>query len=71
MDLNDIFNKNRYSAENDKSTLIAGDTRKVKLTLEQVNKLRRIKEAKKFEEFSKLQAVKAQYGKAGDDSGGL
>tara|TARA_B100001057_G_scaffold407555_1_gene421482 strand:+ start:1096 stop:1311 length:216 start_codon:yes stop_codon:yes gene_type:complete len=71
MDLNDIFNKNRYSAENDKSTLIAGDTRKVKLTLEQVNKLRRIKEAKKFEEFSKLQAVKAQYGKPSDDSGGL
>tara|TARA_B100000886_G_scaffold320649_1_gene262270 strand:+ start:360 stop:575 length:216 start_codon:yes stop_codon:yes gene_type:complete len=71
MDLNDIFNKNRYSVENDKSTLLVGDTRKVKLTLEQINKLRRIKEAKKFEEFTKLQSVKAQYGKASDDSGGL
>ena len=48
MDLNDLFEKNRYSVEDDKSVLIIGDTRKVKLTLEQINKLRRIKEAKKF-----------------------
>lgn len=71
MDLNDIFQKNRYSAEDDRSTLVYGDTRKVKLTLEQINKLRRIKEAKKFEEFNKLQKVKAQYGAKTDDSGGL
>lgn len=71
MDLNDLFTKNRYSAENDESVLVAGDTRKVKLTLEQINKLRRIKEAKKFEEFNKLQKVKAQYGSKSDDSGGL
>jgi hypothetical protein len=72
MDLNDLFTKNRYSVEDDQSTLIIGDTRKVKLTLEQINKLRRIKEAKKFEAFAKLQKVKAQYG-AGDnsDAGGL
>ena len=71
MDLNDLFEKNRYSVEDDKSTLIIGDTRKVKLTLEQINKLRRIKEAKKIEEYEKLQKVKAQYGAQKDDSGGL
>jgi hypothetical protein len=71
MDLNDIFQKNRYSAEDDQSTLVYGDTRKVKLTLEQINKLRRIKEAKKFEEYNKLQKIKAQYGGKTDDSGGL
>ena len=71
MDLNDLFTKNRYSAENDQSVLVAGDTRKVKLTLEQLNKLRRIKEAKKFEEFNKLKKVQAQYGGKSDDAGGL
>ena len=71
MDLNDLFTKNRYSAENDDSVLVAGDTRKDKLTLEQLNKLRRIKEAKKFEQFNKLKKVQAQYGGKSDDAGGL
>lgn len=71
MDLNDLFEKNRYSVEDDKSTLIIGDTRKVKLTLEQINKLRRIKEAKKFEEYQKLQKVKAQYGAQKDEGSGI
>jgi hypothetical protein len=71
MDLNDLFEKNRYSVEDDKSVLIIGDTRKVKLTLEQINKLRRIKEAKKFEEYEKLQKVQAQYGAESSDDGGL
>ena len=70
MDLNDIFNKNRYSVENDKSTLLVGDTRKVKLTLEQINKMRRIQEAKKFETYEKMKRVKAQYG-PGDEGGSV
>jgi hypothetical protein len=62
MELNDLFVKNRYDGEDDQSTLQLGDTRKSRLTLEQINKMRRIREAKKFEEYEKLKRIKAQYG---------
>ena len=62
MELNDLFVKNRYDGENDQSTLQLGDSRKSRLTLEQINKMRRIREAKKFEEYEKLKRIKAQYG---------
>jgi len=67
MELNDLFAKNRYSAEDDNSIIISKDSRKTRLTLEQINKMRRIQEAKKFEEYEKMKRVKAQYG-SGDDS---
>jgi len=62
MELNDLFAKNRHDGENDQSTLQLGDTRKSRLTLEQINKMRRIREAKKFEEYEKLKRIKIQYG---------
>lgn len=62
MELNDLFAKNRHDGENDQSTLQLGDTRKSRLTLEQINKMRRIREAKKFEEYEKLKRIKTQYG---------
>jgi hypothetical protein len=68
MELNDLFAKNRYSAEEDKSVMDLNDTRKTRLTLEQINKMRRIQEAKKFEQYEKLKRIKAQYGT--DESGG-
>ena len=70
MELNDLFTKNRYSAEDDNSVMDFKDTRKTRLTLEQINKMRRIQEAKKFEEYEKLKRIKAQYGseESGDDS---
>tara|TARA_B100001057_G_C22820056_1_gene939010 strand:+ start:801 stop:1013 length:213 start_codon:yes stop_codon:yes gene_type:complete len=67
MELNDLFAKNRYSAEDDNSIITSKDSRKTRLTLEQINKMRRIQEAKKFEEYEKMKRVKAQYG-SGDDS---
>ena len=67
MELNDLFAKNRYSAEDDNSIITSKDGRKTRLTLEQINKMRRIQEAKKFEEYEKMKRVKAQYG-SGDDN---
>jgi len=67
MELNDLFAKNRYSAEDDNSIITSKDSRKTRLTLEQINKMRRIQEAKKFEQYEKMKRVKAQYG-SGDDS---
>tara|TARA_B110000305_G_C19155395_1_gene500046 strand:+ start:390 stop:605 length:216 start_codon:yes stop_codon:yes gene_type:complete len=71
MELNDLFKKNRYDAEDDQSTLELSDTRKSRLTLEQINKMRRIREAKKFEEYEKLKRIKVQYGKAGSSDDGI
>lgn len=68
MELNDLFAKNRYSAEEDQSVMDFNDTRKTRLTLEQINKMRRIQEAKKFEQYEKLKRIKAQYGT--EESGG-
>jgi hypothetical protein len=67
MELNDLFAKNRYSAEDDNSIITSKDSRKTRLTLEQINKMRRIQEAKKLEEYEKMKRVKAQYG-SGDDN---
>jgi len=67
MELNDLFAKNRYAAEDDNSIITSSDTRKTRLTLEQINKMRRIQEAKKFEQYEKMKRVKAQYG-SGDDN---
>jgi len=71
MELNDLFKKNRYDAEDDQSTLELSDTRKSRLTLEQINKMRRIREAKKFEEYEKLKRIKVQYGKGGSSDDGI
>ena len=71
MDLNDLFEKNRYDAEEDQSILTLKDTRKTRLTLEQINKMRRIQEAKKFEQYEKLKRIKAQYGRQESGEGGL
>ena len=62
MELNDLFKMNRHDVKDDNSTLELSDTRKSRLTLEQINKMRRIREAKKIEEYEKLKRIKAQYG---------
>lgn len=71
MDLNDLFEKNRYDGEQDQSIINLKDTRKTRLTLEQINKMRRIQEAKKFEQYEKLKRIKAQYGGQESGDGGL
>ncbi|MBR20173.1 MAG: hypothetical protein CMA64_08550 [Euryarchaeota archaeon] len=59
-----------YDPTKDDSVLAQGDTRKSKLTLGQLNSLRKMYDAKKFEKSKMVEKIKAQYGqKESDDSG--
>jgi len=58
-----------YDPEKDHSVLAQGNTRKSKLTLSQINGLRKMYDAKKFEKSKMIEKIKAQYGQqeSGDD----
>ena len=58
-----------YDGEQDKSPLKHGDTRKSKLTLGQINSLRKMYDAKRFEKSQMIEKIKAQiWGTIGEDS---
>ncbi len=61
--------KDFYDPEQDQSIIVQGNTRKSKLTLGQINGLRRMYDAKKFEKSKMIEKIKAQYGQqdSGDD----
>ena len=59
--------KDFYDAEQDQSIIVQGNTRKSKLTLGQINGLRKMYDAKKFEKSKMIEKIKAQYGQ--QDSG--
>lgn len=61
--------KDFYDPEQDKSIIVQGSTRKSKLTLGQINGLRKMYDAKKFEKSKMIEKIKAQYGQqdSGDD----
>jgi hypothetical protein len=52
----------RYDAANDNSQLKMSDTRKTRLTLEQINKLRLMNDQRKIEMKQKLENIQKQYG---------
>lgn len=52
----------RYENQRDKSVLKKGDTRKVHLTLKQINQLRKQSEAHQFEQAAELEFVQQMYG---------
>ena len=59
---NTNVNDNRYDAGKDTSVLKKGDTRKMRLTLEQINTLRKQSEMHEAEEAKDLEFVKQMYG---------
>ena len=59
---NTNVNDNRYDASKDTSVLKKGDTRKIRLTLEQINTLRKQSEMHEAEEAKDLEFVKQMYG---------
>jgi hypothetical protein len=59
---NTNVNDNRYDAGKDTSILKKGDTRKMRLTLEQINTLRKQSEMHEAEEAKDLEFVKQMYG---------
>jgi hypothetical protein len=59
---NDFANDSRYDSSRDKSVLEKDDTRKIKLTLRQINQLRHQTEAHEFETESERGFIKQMYG---------
>lgn len=52
----------RYEPQRDKTGISKDDTRKTRLTLEQINQLRKASEAHILEQEQELQFVKTMYG---------
>jgi hypothetical protein len=59
---NDFANDRRYDAQRDDSVIRKSDTRKVRLTLRQLNQLRMQSEAHEMERDSELSFVRQMYG---------
>ena len=59
---NDFAKDRRYDAQRDQSVIRRDDTRKVKLTLRQINQLRMQSEAHELERESELSFVRQMYG---------
>ena len=59
---NDFAVDQRYSNDRDSSVVEKDDTRKIRLTLKQINMLRTQSESHEFEEESELEFVRQMYG---------
>jgi hypothetical protein len=59
---NDFANDRRYDSKRDSSIVKKGDTRKLRLTLRQINSLRMQSEAHEAEHKSELEFIKQMYG---------
>lgn len=60
-DTNDLAQDRRYESSRDKSILKMSDTRKIRLTLRQINQLRMQSEAHQAEEQSELGFIQQMY----------
>jgi len=59
---NEISNDRRYDNSRDKEVLKRSDTRKIRLTLGQINQLRMASESHELEAESELNFIKQMYG---------
>ncbi len=72
MILVELFSEKPYSdPSKDQSIPKLGDVRKIKLTLAQINTLRKITDVRKFEKKAKLIDIRAQYGQKGQEEGNI
>jgi hypothetical protein len=60
-DTRHIANDLRYSPERDETTMHRGDTRKTRLTLSQLNELRKSSESHILEQEAELEFIHAMY----------
>lgn len=65
---NDYAVDRRYDNARDKSVLDKKDTRKIRLTLRQINQLRMQSEAHEYERESELEFVRQMYGAPAGDA---
>jgi len=56
--------------EDDNSQIQTFNTRKTRLTLKQINKIRIMNDVRNFEQKEKLSTIQAQYGAAAEEGGG-
>lgn len=61
-DVNDFAVDRRYDNKRDSSVLKRSDTRKIRLTLKQINQMRLQSEAHEAEKESELEFIKQMYG---------
>jgi len=59
---NDFAVDRRYDSARDSSVVKKSDTRKIRLTLRQINQLRQQSEAHEFEEQSEQEFIRQMYG---------
>jgi len=59
-----------YVEKDDESIIRTNDTRKVRLTLLHLNRLRSANDVRKYEDEQKTQSLKDQYAKPADDEAG-
>ena len=59
---NDFAVDRRYDSDRDSSVVKKSDTRKIRLTLRQINQLRQQSEAHEFEEHSEQEFIRQMYG---------
>ena len=59
------------SPEDDNSITRLSDLRKTKLTLGQINRLRKIEDVRRFEQQENLENIQRQYGKPAESAGGM
>jgi hypothetical protein len=66
----DPVDDKRYSAEYDQSIVDFDDTRKTRLTLRQINRIRKANELSMEERANELEQVRQMYGAAAGEEGG-
>jgi hypothetical protein len=59
---NDFIDDKRYDSSRDSDVIQKSDTRKVRLTLKDINMLRKQSEAHQFEQESEMEFVRQMYG---------
>ena len=60
--VNEYVDDKRYTSANDKEVVKKDDTRKMRLTLGQINQLRKQSEAHQFEQKAELEFIRQMYG---------
>jgi hypothetical protein len=67
----DFEDDKRYNAQRDISVIKPSDTRKTRLTLEQLNQIRRTSEAREIEQAKELEFVQMMYGQPAQEEQAL
>ena len=71
INLKEILNEYYEPELDDYSKASLDDTRRPRLTLRHLNKLRKVRELRKLEKESHDEFVQQMYGSSGDDDGGV